>query len=203
MRRIIGPWLALAVILGACADAPRPLNSEYIEARFGNYGIEVLGHDAGADSAAIRRASLFSTHDGVRICRTYAVTRFDPDASSLVADEHARVLAGGSIGATFKANGWQVSKQTHYIGEIASAAAGPAVRSLMQLGGDRNLAMHVYRMWLKKGSQSIEYATIIEVHHPDYLALAALMKRYPGRSDSTPDARQIRAWRTLVAGGPE
>ncbi len=200
MRRNVGAWLALAVAFGACAGAPQPLNSESIAARFGNFGIEILAHEAVPGSAAVRRANLYSTHDGTRICRTYAVTRFNQRVPGLIAEEHARVLAGGSIGATFKAGGWQVSKATRYLGEIDAASAGPAVTSLMRLAGEPVLAMHVYRMWLIKDSQAIEYATIIEVHHPDYLDLAALAERYPAGMAPDPAPQQVELWRALIAG---
>ncbi len=40
------------------------------------------------------------------------------------------------------------------------------------------LAVHVYTMWLHKGGVDLEYATIAEVHHPDFLELGDLERIY-------------------------
>ena len=49
---------------------------------------------------------------------------------------------------------------------------------LMQLGQGAELAVHVYLMTLEKDDRSIQYATIIETHHPDYMTESALLKLY-------------------------
>ena len=48
----------------------------------------------------------------------------------------------------------------------------------MRLENVRSVALHVYRLYLKKGEQVIEYATILESHHPDYLNRAELDQLY-------------------------
>ena len=52
------------------------------------------------------------------------------------------------------------------------------IARLMRLKHGAALAVHVYRMTLEKNDQSIQYATIIEAHHPDYLTEAALRDLY-------------------------
>ena len=55
----------LAAALSACATETVLLNSERVEQRFGNYGIDVLASEAG-----LRRSSLYSVEKDGRICRT-------------------------------------------------------------------------------------------------------------------------------------
>ena len=87
----------------------------------------------------------------------------------MVCDEHAQILAGSSIGETFKANGWTIFKETRYVGELQVPAHSPAVLELMALHGRDSLAMHAYRLLLKKDQQTIDYTMIVDVHGPDYL----------------------------------
>lgn len=173
MRRNQVPLSVLAAALSACVVESEVLNSERIEAQFGSYGIEVLSSTDG-----IRRSSLFSVEDGERFCRTYAVVRFEDVPDNVVADEHAKILAGSSIGAIFKANGWEIYKETRYVGELTLPRDEHKLRGLMRLEDSSALGMHVYRLHLKKGDQVVEYATIIEAHHPDYMDRQALADLY-------------------------
>ena len=183
----------VALALGACAETADLLNSERIEAEFGNYGIDVLAYADG-----LRRASLYSTHDGRKIARTYAIVHFDEVPDVLRDDEHARILDGGSIGATFKAAGWSLQKETLYVDTVNPGADVHGIRRLMQLDGTPALAMHVYRLHINKNSQNIDYATIIEVYHPAYMTLGRLQKLHPAIADSTADDDMIAHWRSLV-----
>ena len=106
--------VVIAAALSACALEPESLNSERIEDRFGSYGIEVLSHESG-----IRRSSLYSVDGNTRICRTYAVVRFVDESTPRVAEAHADILAGRSIGATFKSTGWHIGKVTLHVGRIS------------------------------------------------------------------------------------
>ncbi|MDX1518249.1 MAG: hypothetical protein R3288_15490, partial [Woeseiaceae bacterium] len=146
----------VALALGACAETAEPLNSERIEAEFGNYGIDVLSYSDG-----LRRASLYSTHDGDRIARTYAIVHFDDVPDGIRDNEHARILGGGSIGATFKSAGWAVQKETLYIDAVDAGDDVHGIRRLMRLDAATELAMHVYRLHVRKGAEAIDYATII------------------------------------------
>ena len=169
MQESAVPLPVLAAARSACVVESELLNSERIAAEFGSYGNEVLSSANG-----IRRSSLYSGAGDARICRTYAVVRFDDVPANIANDEHARILAGSSIGEIFKANGWEVYKETLYVGELALPGREHRVRDLMQLVDVRSVALHVYRLYLRKGSQVIEYATILESHHPEYLSRAEL-----------------------------
>jgi hypothetical protein len=165
--------MVLALFLCACASGTVLLNSERIERQFGSYGIDVLSSDDG-----VRRANLYSTEDGQRVCRTYAVVRFTTDIDKSYAAMHERVLAGESLGKVFKENGWSVQKRTVHISSIESSQLGPQISELMRLPANHTLAMHIYQLSLSKGVQTFDYATIIETHHPDYLSTDDLQSIY-------------------------
>lgn len=184
--------LVLAAILSACAIESELLNSERIDERFGSFGIEVLEHDAG-----VRRSSLFSVEGDVHVCRTYAVVKFVEHNSSEVAALHQAILAGDSIGATFKASGWQLTKQTLHIGAITVPADRREIAELMMLDESVPLAMHAYRLILDKDRQSVDYAMIIETHHPDYLTESDLRELYDDGSH-TLDEEQLSTLQDLV-----
>ncbi len=173
MQENPGPLPVLAAARSACVVESELLNSERIASEFGSYGNEVLSSANG-----IRRSSLYSGTGDDRTCRTYAVVRFDDVPANIANDEHARILAGSSIGAIFKANGWEVYKETLYVGELALPAGEHRVRDLMRIEDVRSIALHVYRLYLRKGEQVIEYATILESHHPDYLSRSELDTLY-------------------------
>lgn len=167
------PPAVLAVMLSACATEPVLLNSERIEKRFGNYGIDVLASEAG-----LRRSSLFSLEDDTPTCRTYAVVRFADQLDDRYREEHTKVLAGNSIGAIFRSHGWDVHKQTMHIGNLALPQENTAIGELMRLSGSGHLALHVYQLLLVRNDRVFEYATIIETHHPDYLSESDLHDLY-------------------------
>lgn len=183
----------VALALSACVEGAEPLNSERIEAEFGNYGIDVLSYRDG-----LRRASLYSTHDDGKITRTYAIVHFDNVPASLRDDEHAHILDGGSIGATFKAAGWSLQKETLYIDAVNPGDDVHGIGRLMRLDGSPDLAMHVYRLHVKKDSQSIDYATIIEIYHPAYMTQDRLQTIFSADHDPAVDDRTVAHWRSLV-----
>jgi len=175
----------LAAALSACTQQPELLNSERIKKQFGNYCIVALGQDAG-----VRRSSLDSVQDGVETCRTYAVVRFVDADIAEIEEPHQGVLAGQSIGTTFKESGWHIRKDTLHIGKVSMTESRHQISRLMRLGHVVDLAVHAYRMTLEKGDISIEYATIVEIHHPDYMTEAALLELFAvdlRRQFSTPD----------------
>jgi len=163
----------MAAALSACATETVLLNSQRIEQQFGSYGIDVLASEAG-----LRRSSLYSVENGERICRTYAVVRFTDNPDTSYSPEHAKVLAGNSLGEVFKANDWAIHKQTLHIGSFEIDEPGSEIGRLMRLGETRTLALHIYQLLLAKDEQVFEYATIIEAHHPDYLTQANLLDIY-------------------------
>ena len=168
----VSPIVVVAA-LSACAYEPEALNSERIEERFGSYGIEVLSHSAG-----VRRSSLHSIDDEQKICRTYAVVRFEDESTPRVAEAHANVLAGQSIGATFKSTGWKIKKTTLHVGRLPPVVPSHPIGALMRLNDTADLGIHAYQLILEKDSQSINYATIVETHHPHYLSVEELNSLY-------------------------
>jgi len=173
MRRTRIPETILAIALSACVVEPELLNSERIERRFDSFGLDLL-----RGSNGLRRANLYSFNDKRKVCRTYAIVRFDNVSANVIGEEHAQILAGSSIGATFKDNGWTVYKETRYVGELQIPANSHEVLDLMDLGERESLAMHVYRLLLNKDEQTVDYATIIELHHPDHLSSAEVTRLY-------------------------
>jgi hypothetical protein len=187
------PLVVLAAALSASAMESELLNSERIERRFGSYAIDVITAQPG-----LRRSNLYSNEEHDRICRTYAVVKFADQTSGEVSEEHSRVLAGGSIGAVFKANGWEIVKGTLYLGEILAVDAGSDIGRLMHLEDPQDLAVHIYRLSLRKDDVSIDYATIIESHHPDYLTQADLKRLYPTSNDLRLDDAAVAEFVELV-----
>lgn len=185
--------IVIAAALSACAQEPESLNSERIEERFGSYGIEVLSHESG-----VRRSSLYSIDNDMRICRTYAMVRFVDESTPRVAAAHADILAGGSIGATFKSTGWVIAKVTLHVGSISLDGSEHAINKLMHLEAPTELGVHVYQLVLEKDSQSIDYATIIETHHPDYMTPDELGKLYGNDIETQLDDEERRELSTLI-----
>lgn len=179
------PQIALAAALSACSLQPELLNSERIEQRFSNYGIEVLTQNSG-----VRRSNLYSSEGGVRTCRTYAVVKFVDPASAELASEHQAVTAGQSIGSTLQTAGWRIQKINSYTGNMQLTDSNLPISKLMNLDSAATLALHAYQLVLHKGSLSVHYATIVETHHPDYLDEVELRELYPVDAGSTlsPDA---------------
>ncbi|MGB5256335.1 MAG: hypothetical protein WBN07_06230 [Woeseiaceae bacterium] len=167
------PPAVLAEMHSACEAEPALLNSERIEKQFGSCGIAVLSSEAG-----LRRSSVYSVHGEEQVCRTYAIVSFAEQHEEWYREEHAKILAGNSIGAVFRSHGWDVHKQTLYIGSLPSPDRRAAVCELMRLGETGDLALHVYQLLLAREAQVFEYATIIEAHHPDYLSESALHDLY-------------------------
>ena len=193
MRPVRLSLIVIAAALSACAQEPEALNSERIEQRFGSYGIEILSHEAG-----IRRSSLYSEHDGSRICRTYAVVRFVDESTRKVAQAHADIVAGQSIGSTLKSDGWQIGKVTLHVGSLRMSGPDHAISQLMRLEEPVELGMHVYQLVLERDDQTIDYATIVETHHPDYLSTDELETLHGAAIESGLDEQEIQNISTLV-----
>jgi len=154
----------------SCLDTPNggaalpPGNSERIRAKFGSYGIEVLENSPG-----LRVSSLYSTHDGVNINRTFAVVAYPEIVDPAFAKEHEAIINGESIGIVFKQNGWLIRKDHQYFGKIETPASHFGLADTGP-GGVIPAAIHVYSLSVKKGEAEFRYATIAEIHHPDYLS---------------------------------
>lgn len=174
-RRVPQPILSAA--LNGSVIEPELLNSARIEAKYGNYGIDVIDAEGG-----VRRSNLYSTatQNGElhRTCRTFSVVCIEDLPSGVVDGEHDAVMRGGSIGAIFKAHGWGIFKETLHTGALELPAGARTIPRLMRLEHVSELAMHIYRLLLSKAASALTYATIVEVHHPDYLGLEELTRSY-------------------------
>jgi hypothetical protein len=181
------------VVTAALASAPlqgQParelLNSERIAAAFGSYGVEVLEEDD-----QVRVSSLFSGAAAERTTRTFAIVRYTSPTDPAVAAEHAAIAAGGSIGAVFAAHGWEVRKSHLSYGE---RPATPKVAALMRIAAGTPLAEHVYVLDVVKDGSRVEYAALVEIHHPDYLDRDSLVQIYGAVDESRKElAAQLRA----------
>jgi hypothetical protein len=190
------PWRAAAWLMAfataswlvACSQPL--LNSERIEHRFGSYGVELL------EAGSTHRASLLYSLDaaGGRIGRTLALVRFADPLPAGLAQQHVEILAGGSIGAVFRKAGWDVRKTNLELGTFSAGADATLLQNRMQIRVPRDLAMHIYRFTAVKGEQRLNYATIVEIHHPDYLSTGQLEALYGG----LPSAAQDPAERALM-----
>jgi hypothetical protein len=184
-RRTIAAFALGLALLGCDAGRPEapPLNSERIEKAFGSYGVEVLASDLSR-----RISSLYSTDEGVRTTRTLALVAWEPLARASLADAHAAIVGGASIGATLEAAGWAVEKRNFYYGETPASAE---VSRLMRIPQGTMLATHGYGLAVARDGESFGYATIVEIHHPDYLDLDTVESIYgsvlPG--DALPELR--------------
>src|SRR5690242_11316679 len=177
-------WLPAALL---AQPAERELlNSERIEAKFGSYGVEVL------EQNALRRVSnLYSGSGDEKTCRTFAVVRYPPQIDEAVTTEHAAIAAGGSLGAVFVAAGWEVRKSHLSYGEYR---ATPRLASLMRIPEHTPLAMDIYALDVAKDGRIIEYATLVEIHHPDYLTRADLSAIYGPAVEASRSARSVAAF---------
>lgn len=163
------------------------MNSERIRERFGSFGLDIL-----ESSASRRVSSLYSLEDGRKVCRTYAVVEFGDAILPELAAEHALVMAGESIGAVFKGRGWTITKRHTRVGGTALGSADAGIGALMRLGVPQQVALHSYVFEVAKGDAAYEYATITEMHHPDYLTEADVLSIY-GPPEGGEESRRVRA----------
>lgn len=176
IRRAVAIAAAAAAAMGivaACGERTPMLNSERIEATYGNYGIEVL-----AANESQRIANLYSVKDGRRTTRTYAEVRFSLPVDQALREEHALIVSGRSIGEVFKSRGWTVEKRDIRIGSERLDAGDANVAALMRIDPLREVALHEYALVVVKNGRKLEYAVILERHHPDYLSEADLEAIY-------------------------
>lgn len=170
--------LILWSLLTACDSSQELLNSERIERRFGNFGIELLESDA-----ELRISNLYSEQAGQRTCRTYAVVEFVQPVHVAVASVHAKIEAGQSIGSTLASAGWEIQKRLKYIGELPLTDANSAIARLMRVAVPQSLAVHSYDFAITKDEQTIDYASIVEIHHPEYLSAEQVRDIYGDSAD--------------------
>jgi hypothetical protein len=156
----------------------RSLNSERIKQEFGSFGIDVL-----ECSTERRVSSLYSLENGRKVCRTHAVVEFNPAALPALAAEHALVLSGQSIGAVFKSRGWTITKRHARLGSAMLTRRDADITSSMQLKPPQQVALHSYVFEVRRDATVFEYASITELHHPQYLTEADVQAIY-GAADA-------------------
>jgi len=165
--------IAILCCLAGCGANSAWLNSDRIERAFGSYGVDVLRTDSGR-----RTSSLYSATQGSKTTRTYAVVDFTGEPQPQFEREHALISDGGSVGATFRNAGWQIDKQHLFIGELEVPESYAEIGALMQLELPETLATHVYLFNVSKDDRTYQYATITEIHHPEYLSADELRRIY-------------------------
>ncbi len=149
------------------------LSCDRIRRKFGSYGIDVLQSRAGH-----RVSSLYSMAGGEKTCRIYAKVRFTGTIDPAYANEHARVLAGESIGTVFRSAGWRIVKRHRHIGETPLSDDSGDIARLMRIEGIHKLATDTYVFEIAKNGRRFEYAEITELHHPACLSAAELRSIY-------------------------
>jgi len=165
--------VAFALLLAACGSQVPRLNSEQIERTFGSYGVDVI-----RSSNDVRVSSLYSGSGEGKVTRTFAVVKFSGRIRPAFANEHAQVESGRSLGAVFKSAGWEIEKRNVFIGGLEVPAKYGLLSELMQIGLPAELATHVYQFTIRRDERTYNYATIVELHHPDYLSVDGLRSLY-------------------------
>lgn len=148
-------------------------NSDRIRLKFGNYGIEIV-----ENGLRIRVSNLFSTDAGIKTNRTFAVVMYPAVIEPAFSKEHEAIIGGQSIGIVFKESGWLIEKRHQYIGELETVPDLTAVKGVFGDIGEVRPVIHVYSLMIKKDNAQFHYASIAEVHHPDYLGLEELKSIY-------------------------
>ena len=155
-------------------------NSDRIRLKFGSYGIEIV-----ENGLRIRVSNLFSSANGVRTNRTFAVVMYPDVIEPAFGKEHEAIINGQSIGIVFKEHGWTIEKHHQYIGELDVRSGIAAVHSVFGDIGDVRPVIHVYSLLIKKNHKQFHYASIAEVHHPDYLGLEDIRNIYGNEFDGS------------------
>ena len=161
-------------------------NSDRIRLKFGSYGIEIV-----ENGARIRVSNLYSTNDGVKTNRTFAVVMYPGVIEPAFAKEHDAIINGQSIGIVFKEHGWRIEKHHQYVGELDVGRDFSAIHAVFGDIGEVRPVIHVYSLLIKKDNAQFHYASIAEVHHPDYLGLDDLREifgnEFSGRMEKSLD----------------
>ena len=163
----------------AVGYTPELANSDRIRLKFGDYGIEVL-----ESGPRIRVSSLYSVEAGIRTNRTFAVVAYPSMIESAFSNEHHEILSGQSIGIVFRNNGWAISKRHQYFGRIGAHPNQAALNAVFGGIGEAHPAIHIYSLFVRKDGEEYPYASIAEVHHPDYLDLEDLAAIYGSEYDT-------------------
>jgi hypothetical protein len=63
----------------------------------------------------------------------------------------------------------------------------------MRLTAPQALALHVYEMSIERDAESLDYATISELHHPEYLTEDDLRRLFEVDADSAASEQHVDA----------
>ncbi len=149
------------------------LNSERIEQKFGSYGIDIVQSDN--QSRVSFLYSLDPNNKNKKNYHTLATVKFRETRK--VSTIHERILNGGSIGKSFKKEGWDIDKTNHQMMIILNPEK-LLFKSWLSQVNDKNLALHFYELNVKTKKYYYLYAEILEIHHPKYLGFNDLMSVY-------------------------
>ncbi len=155
-------------------------NSDRIQLKFGNYGIELL-----ENGPAIRVSNLYSVSRGVKTNRTFAVVAYPGVIETAFSKEHKAIISGQSIGIVFRNNGWVINKRHLYFGEIEAPPGDDGIASVFGDIGSASPAIHVYSLFVAKHGIEFQYASIAELHHPEYLSLQDLRAVFAAEYNDT------------------
>lgn len=165
--------LCLGLVLAACSSQGQRLNSERIEQTFGSYSVDVLQSNLNR-----RVSSLYSGSGDDKVTRTFAVVKFSGKVRPAFATEHSRVESGESLGAVFRSAGWEIEKISFFVGEMEIPGKYDLLAELMQINLPKYVAAHAYQFVIRRDERSYTYASIVELHHPDYLSVEDLKETY-------------------------
>ena len=149
------------------------LNSERIEKKFGSYGIDIVQSDN--QSRVSFLYSLDPNNKNKKNYHTLAIVKFKETRK--VSIIHEKILNGGSIGKSFKKEGWEIDKTNHQM-MVISNPDKLLFKSWLPQISDENLALHFYELNVKTENHYYLYAEILEIHHPKYLGFNDLTEVY-------------------------
>ena len=149
------------------------LNSERIKLKFGNYHIKAF-----TKSSILRVSDLYTVNGKKKTTRTLAVVNYPEVIDSILIKEHTKIIEGGSMGKVFKDAGWNIKKESYFIGTINQSFENNTIYQIMGGIEPCDLAVYIYGFNLEKYGQIYNYALISEVYHPDYLTQNDLDKIY-------------------------
>jgi hypothetical protein len=184
--------LFLVAVQAGCAASEPLLNSERIGNRFGTFGIDVIKNDHPE-----RISNLYSMEDGRKICRTYAIVRFEPSVNPGVQAEHSLILAGQPMGAVFRSRGWKIIKRNLAIGSRTLTEADLGIAALMRVAVPLPVAYHTYVFAVSRDGVAVDYAVITEIHHPDYLSRRDLQIIYGDTAETVGVVPLTLRWRDI------
>ncbi|MFQ3333950.1 MAG: hypothetical protein ACI8XI_000617 [Woeseiaceae bacterium] len=176
--------LLFALTVNGCSSPL--LNSEMIEKKFGSYDLDIIENNdenrisflfsnetfyiSPSDKNAVKNHPIYK-----KKYHTLALVNFVD--SKKIPNIHQEIAKGGSIGATFKKYGWNITKDNLFIFEL-DKHVHTITKKWLNKPNLESLPIHVYNLSAKKEAKVILYAEIIEIHHPDYLSMNELKEIY-------------------------